>query len=156
MRIRRATYGMDLRTAPIDKLDAFLLALLEETMPLGELAEIAPCDDEVTALRVHRMVEIGLIEVPDLPAPQRLFKPSRPPAFDTFDEAVTLRPPAPLSRERQDSDAVVTLRPPPSDLAPLVLDLGEFGDPPKTGIRARPIAPAQQAIAKVKILQRKP
>lgn len=153
MRIRRSMQARDLRSAPIDELDAFLLTLLVDAMSLSELLEIAPCDELETTQRVQNLLALSLLE--DLEPRPTTYALSRfSLANDVREDAVTLRPPAPMQPTRRfDSDAVVTLRPPAN--RPLELDLDDFGDPPQTGVRPRPTAPGQP-LARLKIMQRKP
>lgn len=152
MRIRRSMQARDLRGAPIDKWDAFLLTLLVDAMSLSELLEIAPCDEMQTTQRVQNLLALGLLE--DLDAGRTGYVLSRfSSPVDVREDAVTLRPPAPPTRaHRFDSDAVVTLRPPAN--RPIELDLDDFGDAPQTGVRPRPTAPGQ-ALGRLKITQRK-
>lgn len=154
MRIRRSMQARDLRSAPIDELDAFLLTLLVDAMSLSELLEIAPCDELETTQRVQNLLALELIE--DLDAgSKRYVTPRFSSGIGAGEDAVTLRPPAPTPVQRTrsfDSDAVVTLRPPAD--RPLELDMDDFGDPPQTGVRPRPTAPGQP-LARLKITQRK-
>ncbi len=153
MRIRRSTHARDLRSAPIDRLDAFLLTLLVDEMPLAELVEIAPCDEAEATQRIHTLAALGLVDVLVSPGQQRRLASRYRPNLNVHDDAVTLRPPPTLSRNARDSEGAVTLRPPQS--APLELDLADFGAPPQTGVRPCPVPSATQALAKMKILQRK-
>jgi hypothetical protein len=83
MRIQLARHVTDLRGAPIDKLDAFLLTLLLATLTLSELMQIAPCDEHETERRIQRLAGLGLIELATAPALRRHLAPQS--LFDLAD-----------------------------------------------------------------------
>lgn len=128
----------DLRTAPIDGVDVFLLTRVVDTMPLSELQEIAPCRAEEVESRIHSLSALGLVEmIPPLGEERRSFVRA---AIEDPDETVTLRPPpraqSMVAEKGPVSEDALTLWPPMSQ--PLTLDLDDFGDPPQTGIRLKP------------------
>lgn len=149
MRIRRSVYAQDLRNAPIDRVDAFLLTRLVDTMDLTELVEIAPCSTDEALERIYGLAELGLVELVSPDGRDRSFalRAGRNPV-DVIEEAVTLRPPRPPL----DTSEPVTLW--PKMRAPLELDLHGFGEPSETGVRPRP-APITEPFVRLKTAERK-
>jgi len=150
MRIRRSVYAQDLRNAPIDRVDAFLLTRLVDTMDLTELVEIAPCSTDEALERIYGLAELGLVELVSPDGSERSFAPraGRNP-IEVIEEAVTLRPPRLRS---VDTSEPVTLW--PKMRAPLELDLHGFGEPSETGVRPRP-APITEPFIRPKTGERK-
>lgn len=144
MKICRSPQARNLRDAPIDRVDAFILTLLVDVMALTELLEIAPCRPADLLRRIANLADLGLIE---LRAPSaELAKAVAVPVPDFDEEAVTLRPP----RVENDVCKIPTLRPPKQPH--LELDLDGFRDPP-TGVRIRQ-EPLEAPLARVKLSRR--
>ncbi len=150
MRIRRSAYAQDLRNAPIDGVDAFLLTRLVDAMDLTELVEIAPCSTDDALQRIYGLAELGLLELIAPDGSERAFAPraGRNPV-DVVEEAVTLRPPKPRA---VDPSEPATLW--PRMRAPLELDLHGFGEPSETGVRPRP-GPITEPFIRPKMAERK-
>ncbi len=136
MRVRRAKLAEDLRTAPVDGVDVFLLTRIVDTMPLAELVAISPCSPDVTRERIDGLAELGFLELLAADCDERI-----PPLtlghmkMDGFEDALTLRPP-PMHFT---GDEAVTIW--PTKHAPLRLAVDDLGETPHTGVRARPMAP---------------
>jgi hypothetical protein len=149
VRIARTQRPID-RAVPIDGFDMFLLSRCEEPIKLVQLVEIVPCDATETMERLYRLSQLGLVsllpdsaraaafaprvQAPAARSPDELTQSSvRPIPIDAaFDDATTLRPPAPPWKRRDAGDDAQT--DPVQGRAPKGFEI----DPqPATGVRAR-------------------
>jgi hypothetical protein len=108
--VRRSKRSIDLRNLPLDGFDMFLLAQLDMPQPLGDLIDIAPCDSQEAMRRVRQLAALGVVEISgELPPELRgVLAPAK--------GAATLAD-ANDDRAGDDSDQIMTLRPPPAPRA---------------------------------------
>jgi hypothetical protein len=132
MRIARTKRPID-RTIPIDGFDMFMLSRCEEPIGLSQLAEMVPCEATETMERIYKLSQLGLLSLlPDEDLTQSSVRPVAESRDQGFDDATTLRPPAPPWKRRDATDDART-----NPVKGRARTGFEVDPQPATGVRAR-------------------